>query len=160
MTHVLLLRCLQNAVVLLQAQMGADATGVSMKRSPLTGESVVSFVKRGCPLLVAYDRNPNTHLPEEAGGAHAHWGLVRGFARRLTGFSPKPSGDSSAASNGDECGGLVVLLTHTMSQRPLVCPFSALARSNGQLREPKQGNRFVLPAAGMDLSGSLIAPVL
>jgi hypothetical protein len=142
-----------------QAELAADACGEPFAVRPLSAPTLRAALRAGLPVVVAFDRDPNTHLPCLRGGACAHWGAVRGAA--WEGERADDDADDDDA-NGECNGSLLVLVGHTMSARALVCSFSELAASNAQLLQAKEGNgRWQVPKDGPDLQGLLVplAPV-
>ena len=128
-------------------------------------------------VLVAYDRDPNTHLPCARGGSAAHWGLVRGLAWPSNLSCEKvPGGDTADDSS------LVALVSHTMSAHPFAVSFQDLAASNIQLHEkfvsseidgslngrpdavefpgPFDRGRWKIAEGGPDLAGFCLYPLL
>lgn len=155
------------------AQLAADAIGARMAVVPLEARVVMRTVAAKVPVLVAYDRDPNTHRPGLFGGLRAHWGLVRGCAWRPPTSSGGGEGDGcSFGSSGGGGGGpdqapfeLVVLVTHAMSAHAFCCRFDELAASNAQLRAAKhgedgRGSKWVIPSGGVDLARACVVPLL
>ena len=108
---------------------------------------IFDSLKAGRPVAVAYDQDPNTHLPCLKGGSAAHWALIRGFASR----------DSTMDEDLGSRRNFLLLLSHSLSPRPLVCSFESLAASNAQLASVKTNEkgvgRWAIPGGGMKLSG-------
>jgi hypothetical protein len=140
---------------------------------PLSLASLRASLSKGLPVLVAYDRDHNTHLPcVGRGGASAHWALVRGWAQWQQGIGGGE--DSGGVGVGGGVGGakLLLLLSHGMSSKPFACTFTSLQKSNEQLFPPgsetdllleklRGDRRWVLPCGDLpDLAGVCIAPLL
>ena len=130
-----------------------------------TAESLLACLRAGVPAIVAYDRDPNTHLPYLQRGTSAHWGAIRGAAWLTTNAStntPLGSLNSTATENARDAsandnGTLLVLVGHTMSAHPFVCSFAELLASNAQLHSAKKDNgRWVVPSDGPNLKGLLV----
>jgi hypothetical protein len=120
------------------------ATGRAMALIPLTAAVVVEAIDAGAPVMVAYDRDKNTHLPCARRGESSHWAMIRGYAK---------------LAGGEVC----VLVAHTMSARPFACTLGELLASNAQITAAKGApptGRWVIPEAGPNLAGLCVVPAL
>lgn len=158
------LKC-HNFSFLLQAELAADACGEDFTVQSFTVESLLACLRAGVPAIVAYDRDPNTHLPCLQRGTSAHWGAIRGAAWLKTNTpanTPIRSSNSTATENARDASAnhndtMLVLVGHTMSAHPFVCSFAELLASNAQLHTAKKDNGpWLVPSDGPDLKGLLM----
>jgi len=131
-------------------------------------QTLLACLRAGSPAVVAYDRDPNTHLPCLQQGTSAHWGAVRGvvfLSTQASGSTSTRNFEGSATENNydasvNDNGSLMVLVEHTMSAHPFVCSFAELVASNAQLHMAKKDTaRWVVPEGGPNLRGLLVPTV-
>jgi len=103
-------------------------------------------VDAGHVMVIAYDADlRNGHAPMQAGGVHAHWAAIIGYATVETDGVTLPVG---------------CVLQHTLSHRLVAASWDALFRSNGQLHgvDPWKAaaGRWVVDESGPSLAGAVV----
>lgn len=125
--------------------------------------SIVSSIS-GVPVILAYDRDLNTHLPIQNNGLSSHWACLRGYLR----YKPFQRGDTengTANFNGiaevEEEEVIILLFSHGMSLNPMVCTLNEFMASNNQLKTDNLLNKhWIVPDGESHLSSLCLFPAL
>jgi hypothetical protein len=65
-----------------QASIGSELLKTSIAVSPINKNLLLNTLHNACkPVILAYDRDSNTHLPIQNSGKSSHWACLRGYVR-------------------------------------------------------------------------------